>query len=706
MKIGLWAIEEMRRALPYRKPDTMGVVTGAPTDTKEGGPNNNDGPPTTTATPSAPTHLYPELPQGEKKAPPPYFQNPFTHLPQNPFLTPAVVQAPVFVVHEGHLKGSMTLGIQEGQLLCEERPDHRDREERDRAYTQGRGGGSNSASLQGHGESLSTYPQGRGVGSQLGPLKREDRELIQFSSTPNPDWFRNRTRGESQIVTEGSWSPPGHCPSGAFLRGNHSKDDEGGNRTGQDEEEEERDLRESLARARSMIDDAECGEGSYHIKGVMMGKVTDLVEPIRQSVRLKEQNRRGVSSRADWDPKHGGREGSEMQMPLRPTPDGGHEEYQPWKITDLTTLMGQLPSLHGGASAWLLQLQTLTSGLRLCLGDIRALLARATDHTTMSALIREADLATAPAALAQEDFRAELWAVLRRAYPTERNHATLSSFTINPGEQPAAYLDRAKTTWRTVHEEPYDHTGTTISMWKEMVVSGAPIEVRTKLRATVGLMALPQAQFNSHVHHHITQYNKDKGGAETQVQSLQVQLLKLQLKEAQKGEKPKKQMVAEDQPDISQIIEKTVSQMIQQQQPPRSTPQGPIIPSQLLDQPLPMVTPPYYQPTQQGYPSTWGQQPRYPSPWGTGQTRPINCYNCKQIGHMARQCPHPLTPTQHYWMANRALQTAPRGRGGVRPMMYQPRAAQQPAYNHPIPDPNQQPPPPFQGMSDEYAPWP
>lgn len=215
-------------------------------------------------------------------------------------------------------------------------------------------------------------------------------------------------------------------------------------------------------------------------------------------------------------------------------------------MTDLTTLMEQLPSLHGGASAWLLQLQTLTSGLRLCLGDIKALLARATDHGTMASLIKEADLNSAPPSAPLGDIRQVLCEVLRRAYPTERNHATLSSFTITPGEQPAAYLDRAKTTWRTVHEEPYDHTETTLSMWKEMVVNGCPGEVKVKLRNTVGLMALPLQQFNSHAHHHLTQFYKEKGGADTQVQSLQVQLLKLQLKEAQKGEKPKKQMVVEN----------------------------------------------------------------------------------------------------------------------------------------------------------------
>lgn len=296
----------------------------------------------------------------------------------------------------------------------------------------------------------------------------------------------------------------------------------------------------------------------------MTGKVTDLVEPIRKSVRLQGLREQGIHSRRDWDPEGG--YSSALQLPLRPAADPRFEEYQPWKMTDLTTLMEQLPSLHGGASAWLLQLQTLTSGLRLCLGDMKALLARATDHGTMTSLIKEADLKHVLPTAPLGDIRQALWEVLRRTYPTERNHATLSSFTITPGEQPAAYLDRAKTTWRTVHEEPYDHTETTLSMWKEMVVNGCPGEVKVKLRNTVGLMALPLPQFNSHTHHHLTQYNKDKGGADTQVQSLQVQLLKLQLKEAQKGDKPKKQMVAEQSEDLSQVIEKTVTQMMQQQQ--------------------------------------------------------------------------------------------------------------------------------------------
>lgn len=438
----------------------------------------------------------------------------------------------------------------------------------------------------------------------------------------------------------------------------------------------------------------------------MTGKVTDLVEPIRKSVRLQGLREQGIHSRRDWDPEGG--YSSALQLPLRPAADPRFEEYQPWKMTDLTTLMEQLPSLHGGASAWLLQLQTLTSGLCLCLGDMKTLLASATDHGTMTSLIKEADLKHVLPTAPLGDIRQALWEVLRRAYPTERNHATLSSFTITPGEQPAAYLDRAKTTWRTVHEEPYDHTETTLSMWKEMVVNGCPGEVKVKLRNTVGLMALPLPQFNSHTHHHLTQYNKDKGGTDTQVQSLQVQLLKLQLKEAQKGDKPKKQMVAEQSEDLSQVIEKTVTQMMQQQQTqqvplPSGVPQ--VIPP--TPQPMPMAVPGTFPATPMSHPTPWVPHSPYQPQWRGGLYRGggMQCFNCGLHGHMARNCPYPPTSPSQPWVTGRGgPQYMGRGRGGYRPQRY-PGPQAQPAYNHPNPADNQQATG-FQGMADEYAPWP
>lgn len=43
----------------------------------------------------------------------------------------------------------------------------------------------------------------------------------------------------------------------------------------------------------------------------MTGKVTDLVEPIRKSVRLQGLREQGIHSRRDWDPEGG--------LQLRPT---------------------------------------------------------------------------------------------------------------------------------------------------------------------------------------------------------------------------------------------------------------------------------------------------------------------------------------------------------------------------------------------------
>nr|XP_046190081.1 uncharacterized protein LOC124018769 [Oncorhynchus gorbuscha]XP_046190082.1 uncharacterized protein LOC124018769 [Oncorhynchus gorbuscha]XP_046190083.1 uncharacterized protein LOC124018769 [Oncorhynchus gorbuscha] len=416
-KIGTWAIEEMKRVQLQKKEnlDVMGVVTpvAAPTQTLT--------PPDSTEKNHQPrpsahyASIYPALP---KEIPPPYSagleagqwpHNGGSHNPFNPFLSDATFQATLLAIKGGNIKGTMSLGIKGGQILCE-------------------------------------------------PIHMEERH------------------------------PTGHMSALRELRG----------------EQEEAYL-----------------------------------------------------------------------FPLRPAVDRRYVEYQPWKMTDLTTLMEQMPSLHGGASAWLLRLQSLTSGLKLCKGDMEALLARATDHGQMKALIKAADLEDAPNATPLDQIRTGLWNELRRAYPTERNHATLTSFTMEPGEQPAAYLDRAKTTWRSVHEEPFDHTNTTLAMWKEMVVNGCPTKVKAQLRGTVGLISLPLTQFNTHIHHHVAQHHKDKGGAESQVQKLQLELLKLQLKDAQRGDKPKKQMVAEASTDIADIVTKAVTQIMQQQTVPQTSAPAP-----------------------------------------------------------------------------------------------------------------------------------
>ncbi|XP_042179607.1 uncharacterized protein LOC121846702 [Oncorhynchus tshawytscha] len=424
---------------------------------------------------------------------------------------------------------------------------------------------------------------------------------------------------------------------------------------------------------------AETGE-LVLIQGVFKGKSTPVETAVRRSRRIITRQRREEEEEAQ-------RQHGPYQMPLRMDDTTHREEYVAWKMQDLTALMEQLPSLHGGASAWLLQLQSLTSGVRLALGDMKALLARSTDYTTMNALINTAGLGKLGSATEPEKYRVSLWNELRRAYPTEKNYATLTSFAMEDGEQAAQYLDRAKTTWRSVHIEPHDQSGTTLSMWKEMVVNGTPIEVKTKLRATVGLMALPTAQFNSHVHHHISQYNKDKGTADSQVQSLQLQLLKLQLNEAQKTAKQKKQMMAEEPTDIAKI--QTMNQMLVAAPAPPTPPQAPVV---YAAPPNPGANYGY-----EGYIQPGFSNPSGPT-WGGPPQARRHCYNCYQEGHYARICPAPLSQHRQYYLAYRGRRGGQRGRGAPR--------YPAPAQGYPPAPAQGYPPAPTQGYQPAYNPAP
>lgn len=113
-----------------------------------------------------------------------------------------------------------------------------------------------------------------------------------------------------------------------------------------------RELSESIAQAKGLMNNEGRGMGEYHIEGMMKGKVTDMTETqgataTRKSARVAGLRSKGVTTREDWDLERGGA----SMYPLRPAADPRYVEYQPWKMTDLTTLMEQMPSLHGGASA-------------------------------------------------------------------------------------------------------------------------------------------------------------------------------------------------------------------------------------------------------------------------------------------------------------------------------------------------------------------
>lgn len=217
LRIGVWAIEETRRALPYKKPDMMGIVTSTAADSHTDISKGEEA-----TQPS--TRLYPALPTD----PPPYSQGPTEGgKSRNPFRTGSptpspAVQAPVFAVKGGELTGTVSMGVDGGHLVCEEIQE----------------GGTGS----GGPTSLSDMVGGSRAKHSSTPL--------QFPFNPNPDHY----------LRCGSVSPGSSGPSSHSHENHPSGNDEGGTRhTPRDMEFSclQRQVNDSLTQARSYLERSE-----------------------------------------------------------------------------------------------------------------------------------------------------------------------------------------------------------------------------------------------------------------------------------------------------------------------------------------------------------------------------------------------------------------------------------------------------------------
>ncbi|XP_041863784.1 uncharacterized protein LOC121654016 [Melanotaenia boesemani] len=329
----------------------------------------------------------------------------------------------------------------------------------------------------------------------------------------------------------------------------------------------------------------------------------------------------------------------QLQCPLVDV-GGGRTTYRPWKMVDKELILGKLPKLSDGASAWIRMFENLTVSIPLAMGDFRSLLAGSATTSDLMHVEVRAGSATAPD---EEDFdlhRHMLYAAMRERWQTSSFEALV--FTLKDGETPEEFILRSKTIWT-------DHTGMNPSgnnqgnftLFKQAIISGLPQEVQTKLSDTPGLNSKQWAEWLDHVQHHLRTYLKKQQEDKESQKDMELRLLKMQLREAErkctdsKKSTPKQTPVMPDlpAPQQSPITQTPPMIMVQMPQPQQQSYQNWGPPRQL-----------YFRGHGQFGPrrGRGGFRGRRGRNYGGSQWSGDNqcCYNCGQSGHWARDCPN------------------------------------------------------------------
>ena len=222
----------------------------------------------------------------------------------------------------------------------------------------------------------------------------------------------------------------------------------------------------------------------------------------------------------------------------------GQTQYVPWSFMDMVGLASRLPDLHEGANKWITALEESTAGVKLALGDIKALLMHIAGKHITEEILLAAQLPTLVAGNRADDvgfggFRNQVWAELRKQYPEKMDPSKLDGEALKDGESPSKFLHDFQRKWRDETGSAWNANDTTKSLFKVMVKKAMPQEVQKRLDNVVGFMKMEWPLFSEHIVHHVENYRKEKQKEEEANKHLANKLTQLQLNELTKPKKEK-----------------------------------------------------------------------------------------------------------------------------------------------------------------------
>lgn len=265
-------------------------------------------------------------------------------------------------------------------------------------------------------------------------------------------------------------------------------------------------------------------------------------------------------------------EGSSMYPIITKT--SGRKQYEPWPFMDMIGLAERLPILTDGADKWILALEETTAGIRLAVGDIKAILMYVAGKQNTKEIFTDAGLSAAYGTNINDGvefggYRSRVWEQLRKHYPGKRDPSKLEGETLGEDECPSKFLHNFQKRWKEETGEAWNANKTTQSLFKMMVKKAMPEEVQRRLEGVVGLMKMEWPLFTEHIVHHVELYKKDKKKKEEDDKQLANKLTQLQLGELSKLVKKEKEKAKVQAPMV--MATQATPQNGQSQAPPQPT---------------------------------------------------------------------------------------------------------------------------------------
>lgn len=193
-------------------------------------------------------------------------------------------------------------------------------------------------------------------------------------------------------------------------------------------------------------------------------------------------------------------------------------QYVPWQTQDLEGLVKSLPNLHQtGASRWISEFEDATTGKKLAIGDVKAILARIIGHEETMRLLQRAGKgalnrvgSTDQDGTEMDRYQNAIWTQLRANYPARPDLSNLQGENLEENEHPTVYYQKIKKKWKLETDQTPDGNNLHTTMFRKLVLDGLPESVKSKLEDVVGLYYKPEPEFCEHLAHTVDKHRGEK----------------------------------------------------------------------------------------------------------------------------------------------------------------------------------------------------